>query len=89
MKEPMESNLPPIPKIRDEELRHAVSALAQSGNYYRQAFLQVLQDKSSTDILIENLEYLKAADAIIEKWMDEFKDINFDLPNKDIDPEQN
>lgn len=89
MKEQSEYNLPPIPKIRDQELRHAVSSLAHSGNYYRQAFLQVLQGKLPQDVLMKQLEYLKAADAIIEKWLDEFKDFGFDLPCKDIDPAKN
>ena len=89
MKDHSEYNLPPIPKIRDQELRHAVSSLAHSGNYYRQAFLQVLQGKLPQDVLMEQLEYLKAADAIIEKWLIEFKDIDFDIPENDVDPEKN
>jgi len=89
MKEPFDSDLPPIPKFRNLELRDAVSALVHSGAIYRQAFLDSMEGNSPHEFLTKHMNLLISADKVITKWLDEFSDIDFDLPDSDIDPEQN
>ena len=87
--EEFESTPPPIPKIRNQELRHAVSALAHSADTYRQMFLKALQGESATDLLNDHLNLLKGTDAVITKWLDEFQDMDLDTTIADIDPQEN
>jgi hypothetical protein len=80
--------LPPIPKIGDEELGSAVSSLAQAGNYFRQAFLKVAQGADPRAVLFEHLEYLQASDLIIDKFLEEFEKEQFSTTDCETEPEQ-
>ena len=72
-------NLPPIPSppdipiIQDTELRDAISAWTMAGDAYRLAFLRVAQGHNVSTTLLEDLDRLRLADAVIQKFIEELR----------------
>lgn len=61
-------NLPCIPVIKDKELAHATSALANAAFLMRGVFIQLSEGKPLDEILAERGSYILIANAVIDQW---------------------
>ncbi len=61
---------PPIPELPEGELFHAVSALANSAESFRKAFLLVAAGSDAKRILLDHESTLLLSDEVIRAWVD-------------------
>lgn len=61
-------SLPRIPVIKDKELAHATSALANAAFLMRGIFIQLSEGKLLDEILTERGGYILMANAVIDQW---------------------
>ncbi len=68
----MENELPPIPVINDDDLLLAVSSLATAAEFFRKAFMIVLEQSPKTpaleDFIARQGSHLQTSEAVIAHW---------------------
>jgi hypothetical protein len=65
-----EHKLPVIPKIEDEGLKNAVSALCRAAGIFHRCFVSTCEGSDPEDLLAEHRELLLECEAVLDAWRD-------------------